>query len=321
MRTLFVDVKGGLGYNVSLIRVINAITSKSKDIEFRVCSPYWDLFAAAGIDYYKPNEIRDFIFDAKECKGEIIEHRIYDMSEFIYKELNYKDAWLKLFGLPSDYISDADYEHYLLEPIKVAPNVNEQMAEVMKNIPTEKFMLVQFCGGQSPLVQPINNDWAQTPYNYEDEPLKRHYPTEKAQELVSKILGEHKDVTIIQYALPNEPLLDGCLHLLLPYLDYYLLSLDPRCIGAVTIDSSLAHLITGNTKVMTIWGHSLPENFGYKCNKHIVQDCRRDDILYFTALGPSGAKVKYIEPDKLYKKIEDYFFKKDENNVLKKENL
>ena len=61
----------------------------------------------------------------------------------------------------------------------------------------------------------------------------------------------------------------------------------------------------------------MPENFGYKCNKNVVQDCRRDDILYFTALGPSGAKVKYIEPDKLYKKVEDYFFEKDEP---KKEN-
>lgn len=34
-------------------------------------------------------------------------------------------------------------------------------------------------------------------------------------------------------------------------------------------------------------------------NQNVIQKCRRDDILYFTQLGASGAKIDYIEPEKL----------------------
>ena len=48
---------------------------------------------------------------------------------------------------------------------------------------------MQFEGGQSPLVQvPVKEDgtrdWSKVPTNYENEPLKRHYPFEKAQEFI-----------------------------------------------------------------------------------------------------------------------------------------
>ena len=40
-------------------------------------------------------------------------------------------------------------------------------------------------------------------------------------------------------------------------------------------------------------------------------ECRRDDILYFTALGPSAAKVKYIEPTDLEIEVNEHLFNKD----------
>ena len=294
--------------NISLARVIQAIQRKSSDFEFAICSPYYDIFGAANIAYYRPEEIRDFIFDAKEVGAEIIENRIYDLSDFIYKKINYKEAWLKLFGIKLDFITDDEYNRLDLIPSSVSTSNDKAYEEVLKSLPTEKFMLVQFCGGQSPLDMPADGDWSKKIYDYEHEPLKRHYPTGYAQWFIEAMKSKHPDVSIIQYALPNEPYLEGCEHFVLPYLVYYMLSKNPNCVGAVTIDSSLAHLITGNTKVMTLWGHSLPKNFGYSCNKDVVQDCRRDEILYFTPLGPSGAKVKYIEPAKLVEMTEEYFF-------------
>ena len=81
MKKFFIDVKGGLGLNLSLIRVIQSLPKS--DYSVKVMSPYWDVFAAAGIDYYKPEESKDFIFDAFEEGAEIIEHRLYDMSDLL----------------------------------------------------------------------------------------------------------------------------------------------------------------------------------------------------------------------------------------------
>lgn len=307
MRDLYVNVNGGLGFNFALVRVIKAVEKKDSKVHFAVLSPYWDIFSAAGIDYYKPEEVRDFIFDAKEKKAEIITRRLYDSSRFIYKEVNYKNAWLELFGYKDDYITDEEYNELELEPIKVFPASASQLVEFQKLYTEKKFMLVQFCGGQSPLDAPIDGDWSKKKYDYEHEPLKRHYPVDKAKEFVKLFKEAHPDIELVQYALPNEPLIDGCQVYALPYMLYYIIASMPQCIGAVTIDSSLAHIITGQTKVVTIWGHSLPDSFGYSCNKNIIQKCRREDILYFTDLGPSGAKITYIEPDKLLDEVDEYF--------------
>ena len=303
MKKFYIDVKGGLGYNIALVRVIQSLPKS--DYQVKVMSPYWDIFSAAGIEYYKPEEAKDFIFDAFEEDAEIIEHRLYDMSDFIYKKLNYRDAWCKLLNVPE--VPEEDYNQLSLNPEKYFPQLTNSINEILGKV--DKFILVQFAGGQSPLDVPQDGDWSKKPYDYENEPLKRHYPIEKAQKFVNDFKANHPDVAVIQYALPNEPQIEGCEHFVVPYLVYYSLSKSDKCLGAFTIDSSLAHLITGNTKVMTIWGHSTPDAFGYCCNKNIIQKCRRNDILYFSLLGPSGAKVSYIEPEDALKQFEEFISK------------
>mgnify|MGYP003421008185 FL=1 len=85
----------------------------------------------------------------------------------------------------------------------------------------------------------------------------------------------------------------------MPYLAYIQLAKNNKCIGFVSIDSSLQHFLSGIKPGVVIWGHSLPEAFGYSCNTNVIQKCRRDDILYMNLLGPSGAKIEYIEPEEL----------------------
>ncbi len=318
MREIFVDVKGGCGYNISLCRVLSEVKATvPNEYKFYVRSPYWDIFeACSAVDgVYKPEEIRDFIFDAKERGAEIVEHRLYDISDFIYKKLNYREAWLKILNikLPAKTVKPVDF---LDKVLQVWPNLQKNVDDVMKAVGTHRFIIVQFCGGQSPLDVPRDGNWANKPYDYQHEPLKRHYPTEKAQEFVDNYKRVHPFTKIIQYALPNEPQLKGCEHFVIPYLAYYLLAKNTaHCLGFVSIDSSLQHLITGIANGVVIWGHSLPSNFGYDCNKNIIQRCRRDDILYFTELGASGAKIDYIEPGELYNTVEEYLVHKDEEEI------
>ena len=186
------------------------------------------------------------------------------------------------------------------------------MKEV-ENSGCDDFVIMQFEGGQSPLIdaQPDENgniDWSKIPTNYENEPLKRHYPFEKAQQFIKLFKEKHPKTAVVMYQLPNEHKYENTVSVLVPYLTYYELAKSDRCKGTVSIDSSLQHLVAGQTKSVVIWGHSAPNSFGYEYNKNIIQKCNRDDILYFSALGASGARIDYIAPNDLLKEVDDYLF-------------
>lgn len=299
----YINVRGGLGFNFALARVISLLGTQH---EFFIKSPYWDVFKACPYvkHVYKAEEARDFLNDARNNPGaRLIQTHLYDMQEFVYKQYNYTQAWMKLLGIED--FKDTDNGTGLsilnLEPFKYFPNLRDTYDAVLKQMEGHKYLLVQFWGGQSPL-----DDYKNKPYSYENEPLKRAYPVEKAQAFVDAYKAAHPDVKIIQYSLPNEPKLEGTERYEIPYLVYYELAKNADCVGAVTVDSSLAHIVTGLTKVVTLWGHSLPAHFGYSINKNIIQSCNRADILYFTEMGPSGAYIDYIEPQDLFEKVNIY---------------
>ena len=321
MKKFYINVAMGTGANIALASVLTKIKEDHPgEYWFAVMSPYFDVFECCkAVDaVYKPQEARDFIFDANNDEGaELVMHRPYDMDGFIKKQLNYQSAWYKLLHIedeaPAVMNVKAVFDTSKFNLAQTAQNI---LADIKKK-GFKYFTIMQFTGGQSPLVQvppkTAENgqqvpDWSKVQYNYENEPLKRHYPIEKAQEFVDKFAAEYPETAIILYQLPNEPAPrnKNIIQMTIPYLAYYELAKLPECEGVVAIDSSLQHLIAGVCKSVVIWAHSLPEHFGYEYNKNIIQDCRRDDILYFSMLGPSGARVKYIEPDELLKEVKEY---------------
>lgn len=332
-KSFYVNVSGGLGLNIAFASFITAVKEQYPDkYEFYVCSPYWDVFECCdAVDsVYKPQELKDLIFDAKANNGELILHRLYDMDGFVKKQLNYSEAWAKLMNIPwkddkkgTKAVSKLNTTKYNTKP--QADNVMKQI----KDAGFEDFVIMQFSGGQSPLVNvPVETRkdkngkdvqvqaWDKVPYNYQDEPLKRHYPIESAKEFVEKFQKAHPKTAVVLYQLPNEPYdFVNTFRFILPYVAYYDMVKLPECVGTVSIDSSLQHLVAGVTRSVVIWAHSKPENFGYSYNKNIEQKCRTDDLLYFSALGPSGAKVSYISPDDLLKEVDGYLFgtKTEEN--------
>lgn len=325
-KNIYINSQGGLGFNLALAAVIKEF----KQTYNKVCvlSPYYDVFESCeAVDaIYKPDEIRDFIFDAKNDDARLICERMYDSEDFIYKKLSYADAWRKAAGIPlknNTNGSDTKLELVPLKRFKMLKNQKEMVLENIKSKGFKDFIIVQFTGGQSPLVQvPVETRknekgqdiqvpaWEKVPYNYENEPLKRHYPTEMAEEFCMRFHENHPETAIILYQLPNEPkpVANYCLSFVIPYLCYYELAKEPNCIGTLSIDSSLQHLVAGVCKSIILWGHSLPNSFSYEYDIHIIQKCRRDDILYFSALGPSGARIEYITPEELNKIVEAEFF-------------
>lgn len=330
MTKYYVDLKMGTGGNIAFYHVANYLkTNYPDDYEFNILSPYFDIgeVCPAIKHVYKPNEARDFIFDAKEEDGIIIEHRLYDMSDFIYKRLNYSQAWFTLLGIPKEKWPNieatadstpttltSNFDVYSKYSI-LKQQVDNALAEIKKH-GYKNFIIVQFEGGFSPLTQvPVDPktgapDWSKVPKVYDNEPLCRIYPQEMATEFVNLFHQEHPDTAIINFALPNERDYPNTLKFIMPYLCYYELANAKNCIGTVSIDSCLQHLVAGITKSVVMWHHTLPNSFGYIYNKNLIAKCRRDDILYFTALGKSGAKVDYITPSDLLIEVDSYLFPK-----------
>ena len=303
----YINVQGGTGLNFGLASFISYLKNNGTKDKFYVSSSYWDIFESCpAVDgVYKPNELKDMIFDAKDDPdSKIITSRIYDLDGFIKKQLNYSEAWAQLLGISWDKEEGGTKVKSELEPLKAFPYLKDKVEEVKKEINGRKYIIVQFTGGQSPLTQVPDGDWSKVNYDYNNEPLKRHYPTDKAQKFIDLYQEKHPDTVILTYQLPNEPKVTGknVISKTMPYLAYYELAKDAEYI--VAIDSSLQHMCAGVCKEYVIWAHSKPEHFGYNYNTNILQECRTNDLLYFTALGPSGAKVKYIEPEELLNRIE-----------------
>ena len=318
-RNLYINSQGGLGFNLALSHVLPEMKEKYDTI--CVISPYFDVFESCkAVDYvYKPNEMRDFIFDAKRDDAKLICERMYDSEDFIYKKLSYADAWRKACDLPIKNNQDGSDTKAVLDVGKKFPKVLELADNYMNDVlgrGFDDFVIMQFEGGQTPLKQlPLAQDgkpdWSKEPTNYDDEPLKRHYPFEKAQEFISLFREKHPRTAILMYQLPNEHHFEGVFENVIPYLAYYELAKKSACKGTVSIDSSLQHMVAGITKSVVIWGHSLPNSFGYEYNLNLIQKCNRDDILYFSALGPSGARIDYIKPEVLLEEVDNYLFVAD----------
>ena len=130
----YVQINGGLGKNLAFTQLTKEI--KEKYDFLAVTSPYTDIFECCPyVDYvYKPNEMKDFISDAKFNNGEIFIDRIYDSSDFIYKRISYADAYRQMMHLKPKENKNGSDTTIELNPIKKFPQTQNQINEIIKAI-------------------------------------------------------------------------------------------------------------------------------------------------------------------------------------------
>lgn len=291
-----INVEGGLGKNIMLTAILVEFKAKKGYDEVYVISPYFDVFKACSVvtDAFPPMQgtlYQELVLD-EEC--DIYWKEPYSNQRFIKKQCHLFEAWAEELGFELDN-NPATYEP-LLDKIPeeypaVAKAVEEYLSKWQNN-----FCLVQFSGGQSPLTPMQDKNGQPVQYRAEQEALKRNYF--KGEKVVQLLQKKYPGATIVHFALPNEPTIEGAVKIQVPYLAYHLIAAKAKEI--VCIDSSLQHLATGtNDNITVIWGETRPEHFGYMRNRNVTAQHVLNSQPYFKPLGVSPSLVKMPEPEEV----------------------
>ena len=292
-----VTVEGGLGKNVMFTALIPEL--KKKYTEVYVVSPYFDVFKACNgvTDAYEFGAgtlYQELVLDPEM---DVLWKEPYSNQKFIKKECHLFEAWAEELGITLEK-PGMEYTPNLDRLAEEFPGI-KQLAEE-KAAELGKFIMVQFCGGQSPLGPQQDQAGNPIPYNDHQEAIKRNYY--KGQALINLLKKEYPDHKILHFALPNEPAYEGAEKITVPYLTYALLA--DKADMVICTDSSLQHLATGRCKNITVlWGETRPEHFGYKCNRNIAAKHVLNSQPYFKPLGVSPSVVRFPEPEEVLAEI------------------
>lgn len=293
-----INVEGGLGKNIMLTAILKELKEKGGYDEVYVISPYHDVFKACSVvtDAFQPGLgtlYQELVLDP-EC--DVLWKEPYSNQLFIKKQCHLFDAWFDEFGIDTDIHTEPSTLVPQLDNVeKEYPQLrkiaDEKMAEWNHN-----FCMVQFTGGQSPLSPMQDQNGNPVPYMNAQEAIKRNY--HKGEQVVKLLKEKWPDTTIVHFALPNEPSIEGAVKIEVPYLTYHLLAKEAKEI--ICIDSSLQHLATGvNDNITVIWGETRPEHFGYDCNRNICAQHVLNSQPYFKPLGVSPSIVRMPEPEEV----------------------
>lgn len=288
-KSCLVSIEGGLGKNVMFTSILKLLHTNYETIY--TVSPYYDVFKCCKeVEDSFPMGNPSLYQLVMDNDVDVLWKEPYSNRRFIKKECHLFDAWCEELGIeqipnkldinaylsgnkPANLVPDIDVGKEYPELVKGAKELSDKLG---------KFILVQFCGGQSPLQLNDKYDWKQ-------EVIKRNYF--KAQELINALHAKYPDCKIVHFSLKTEPSFDNAEKIEAPYLMYH--ELAKYAYKVVCTDSSLQHLVTGVCHDVTvIWGETRPEHFGYACNKNICAQNVINSQPYFRPLGVSPAIVK-----------------------------
>jgi hypothetical protein len=239
-------VEGGIGKCTAFTSLIPKLKQKS---EVQIYTPYIQCFAN-NPDVKLVLEQSLPIQDPRIMASDNIYYSEPYKSNFQFGKEHLIESYCKLHDVEFDVnMKPKLYTEHLKE------NVDKWLDK--KNI--EKYILVQFSGGQSPLTYDGN---------YNNINPNRNYQPFLAQQVINMLKEEYKDATIIDCTLPNEPAYMNTIKCDLHWSEVHELMKD--ALGFVSIDSCLNHFSASTEKHgVVIWGSTRWTQFGYSHNKNL----------------------------------------------------
>jgi hypothetical protein len=241
-------VEGGIGKCVAFSALLPELRKKS---EVQIYTPYIDCFAN------NPN-----VKMAYESTIPLQDPRIMASNNIFYCE-PYKSN----FQFGKQHIIESYCEHHgvkynsSMRPKLYTDHHKESVDKWLKDNEIEKYILVQFSGGQAKWNYGDN-------VQYQNINPNRNYQPFLAQQVINMLLEEYKDTTIINCVLPNEPHYQGTIRCDLHFAQIHEMLKGAE--GFVSIDSCLQHFSASAEKHgVVIWGSTRWTQFGYSHNKNL----------------------------------------------------
>jgi len=273
-------VEGGVGKCIAFSSLIPKLVEKN-NAKIRIFTPYPDVFANnPEVEWVLDQNTVNWNHQYIQESDEIVYVEPYK-SNYIKGEQHLIEAYANLLGVTLDGTEQPKmYTDHLSENVKTA----FKEAEI-----SDKYMLVQFSGGQSPL------GWENNAH-YQSIDAGRNYHAFLAQKLIDMLYAEYPDTTIINFSLPNEPHYENTIKLQLPFAVWHEALKGAQ--GFISIDSSLQHLSAsaGLTGVV-LWGSTRFNQLGYKHNTNMNYYMKDTwDEKQFNAHNPMNLMV---EPERV----------------------
>jgi ADP-heptose:LPS heptosyltransferase len=241
-------VEGGIGKCVAFSALLPELRKKS---EVQIYTPYIDCFAN------NPN-----VKMAYESTIPLQDPRIM-ASDNIY----YCEPYKSNFQFGKQHIIESYCEHHgvkynsSMRPKLYTDHHKESVDKWLKDNEIEKYILVQFSGGQAKWNYGDN-------VQYQNINPNRNYQPFLAQQVINMLREEYKDTTIINCVLPNEPHYQGTIRCDLHFAQIHEMLKGAE--GFVSIDSCLQHFSASAEKHgVVIWGSTRWTQFGYSHNKNL----------------------------------------------------
>jgi hypothetical protein len=195
-----------------------------------------------------------------------------------------------------------------MKPKLYTEHLKESVDKWLEEKKIDKYILVQFSGGQPSAGFNPNNQYTNVNPN-------RNYQPFLAQQVINMLKEEYKDTTIIDCTLPNEPSYFNTIKCDLHWSQIHELLKNAE--GFVCIDSCLNHFSPSVNKAgVVIWGSTRWTQFGYKQNTNLQFHMK--DKWDETKFVDSDPRNNMVEPKLIideYKKI-----KKNKKITNKKNN-
>lgn len=245
-------LEGGVGKHIAFTSLLSKLVERDGS-PVQVYTPYTNVFAG--------NPLVKMAFDSNTLP--IDDPRILESDNIIFVEpykSNFKkghqsliESYCELLGLEFDNS---------MKPSMVTDHHKEQADELLDSI-DKNFVVVQFSGGQTTVGFNPNQQ-------YQNLNAGRNYPNYLAN-TVCTYLKQQLDVEVLNWSLPNELPVLNTIPLDVNISTLHQMLESPKCVGFISIDSSLPHIAAAANKTgVVVWGNTSWKQYGYEHNTNMT---------------------------------------------------
>ena len=284
-------IEGGIGKQVAFTAIIDALAKKDKG-KIQIHSPYVDIFGGNTNVKLALDANTIHTSDKRILNSQNICHCEPYKSNYLKGELHIIQSYCKLFGVryEENMRPKMFTDHYKNHAKKVAGD--------------NDFIVIQFSGGQSPVVYNSNS-------NYMSNDPTRNYHPFLVQKVINLIKEKYEDLKIINFSLPNEPNYEQTIRPeLMPFAQWHEMLKLSNCKGFISVDSCLNHFArSAGRKGVVIWGGTRWIQLGYKQNKNINKWWNKWDEWDNDKYEPRDPRNVMVEPEVVFENFEKIYGK------------